>query len=32
MEAKQWLWFNPAEPAKVGIAAPVKKLIEQLVK
>ena len=32
MEAKQWLWFNPAEPAKVGIAAPVKKLIDQLVK
>ena len=32
MEAKQWLWFNPAEPAKVGIAAPVKKIIDQLVK
>ena len=32
IEAKQWLWFNPIKPAKVGIAAPVKKIIDRLAK
>lgn len=30
MEPSQWLWFNPADPAKIGLAAPVSKLINQV--
>ncbi len=29
-ETPQSCWFNPAEPAEIGLAAPVKRLIEQL--
>ncbi len=30
MEADRWLWYNIHQPPSVGLAAPVKKLIEQL--
>jgi A/G-specific adenine glycosylase len=30
MEANQWLWYNLHDPPAVGLAAPVKKLIENL--
>jgi A/G-specific adenine glycosylase len=29
-EAGQWLWFDPDQPAEIGLAAPVAKLIESL--
>ncbi|MBT5890253.1 MAG: A/G-specific adenine glycosylase [Chromatiales bacterium] len=28
MDADRWLWYNTAAPAEVGLAAPVKKLLE----
>jgi A/G-specific adenine glycosylase len=28
MEADKWLWYDPVQPAKLGLAAPVKALIE----
>jgi A/G-specific adenine glycosylase len=30
MESDRWLWYNKTAPAKVGLAAPVTKLIESL--
>jgi A/G-specific adenine glycosylase len=30
MEADRWLWYNPAAPAELGLASPVKRLIEQM--
>lgn len=31
MEADRWVWYNPAAPAAVGVAAPVSQLIRSLV-
>ncbi len=28
MDADRWLWYNTASPAEVGLAAPVKKLLQ----
>jgi A/G-specific adenine glycosylase len=28
MDADRWLWYNTAAPPEVGLAAPVKKLLE----
>lgn len=30
MEGKRWLWYNPVQPARVGLAAPVAKLLRSL--
>ncbi len=30
-DGEQWLWYDPAEPAQVGLAAPVQKLLNKLV-
>jgi A/G-specific adenine glycosylase len=31
MEADRWVWYNPAAPAALGVAAPVSQLIRTLV-
>jgi A/G-specific adenine glycosylase len=30
MDGDQWLWYNVRQPARVGLAAPVSRLLESL--